>query len=77
MKDGTLCFRYKPSDMMKHELGAVIARRNYFSKREKSSAPVVSVEIGAPVKSLHGEGNTSVPSELNHYSRSVSKQSMG
>jgi hypothetical protein len=41
---------------MKHELGTVIARRDYFPTRTQSPAPFVTVEIGAPVKSTHADG---------------------
>jgi hypothetical protein len=40
---------------MKHELGTVIARRDYFSAREESAIPVVRLEIGMPAKSPHAE----------------------
>jgi hypothetical protein len=41
---------------MKHELGTVIARRDYFSAERQNSAPSVVVEIGAPAKSPHADG---------------------
>jgi hypothetical protein len=41
---------------MKHELGTVIARREYFSARNQSSTPFVIVEIGAPAKSPYADG---------------------
>jgi hypothetical protein len=40
---------------MKHELGTVIARRDYFSARNESATPIVELEIGMPAKSPHAD----------------------
>jgi|HubBroStandDraft_6_1064221.scaffolds.fasta_scaffold00208_21 hypothetical protein len=40
---------------MKHELGTVIARRDYFSARNESAASIVKLEIGMPAKSPHAD----------------------
>ena len=40
---------------MEHELGTLIARRSYFSASDKTCAPVVELEVGAPARSPHRE----------------------
>jgi|GEM_PF-4498589 len=41
---------------MKHELGTIIARRDYFSAGTEGSTPVAAIEIDAPAKSSAADG---------------------
>jgi hypothetical protein len=44
---------YNMVNIMKHQLGTVIARRNYFRKDDPRSTPIVEIRIGQPVASPH------------------------
>jgi len=42
-------------NIMKYQIGNVIAHRNYFSGKHQQSSPVVEIQIGQPSKSPHAE----------------------